>query len=100
MSLRSTLMRETATTLSSGLRKWELFWLFPEKSTIHTYVGRPRDRDCALDEEHPPPTTEATMAIEVIKSKVHNRADGRYGYFARLEKRLIEVAVLCECTKR
>jgi hypothetical protein len=59
-----------------------------------------RDRDCALDEEHPPPTTEATMAIEVIKSKVHNRASGQYGYFARLEKRRIEVAVLCKCTKR
>jgi hypothetical protein len=37
-----------------------------------------RDRDCALDEEHPPPTTEATMAIEVIKLKVHNGASGQW----------------------
>jgi hypothetical protein len=70
------------------------------RKVYHLHVCRKaeRDRDCALDEEHPPPTTEATMAIEVIKSKVHNRAGGRYGYFARLEKRRIEVAV--RCTKR
>jgi hypothetical protein len=45
-----------------------------------------KDRDSALDEEHPPPTTEAIMAIEVIESKVYNEASGWYEYFARLEK--------------
>jgi hypothetical protein len=50
------------------------------RKVYHPHVCRKakRDHDCALDEEHPPPTTEVTMAIEVIKPKVHNGASGQW----------------------